>query len=735
MVFSRSKILPEGTSIPRGELAAALLNATTGFVVKKSFGKHLKSYSKFTDSQVALFWIHSRDKPLKPWVRSRVIEINRLSEVSRWYYIQSKNNIADVGTRKGVQVKDVEQDSAWMNGYPWMTTSERDFPTMTIHSLPLKRIKDDVNAEMLKYGNILDDMELTFAENDPKVNNPGMYQNKTGRAIVPKTVDARYKFCSYLIDPNKYRLRKVVRILAFVKRFIRNVKHMIMQRKSIIVEAEKSCLKSIPEEIKKNNAESLVILSDSELMSALEYFYKKSTTELKKFRNKKDYENISEEVDEILYYRGRILLEQSVSGVKDMCDVMIHLSCKTFWVPIVDRYSPFAYSIVNEIHWHNKEAKHTGVEKTLRYTMQYAYIIEGRDLVTKIRKFCVKCRLLRKEQLKVVMGPVSKYNLNIAPAFYVTQVDLLGPLESYHGPNKRTKLKIWIIVFCCCTTGAVDLKVMESYTTTSFIFGFKRFSSRAGFPKIMLPDEGSQLLKGCAEMSLKMRDIQGKLNEEYGIEFKSCPVGAHYMHGRVERKIRHIRESLKRSLDGYKLSIIEWETLCAEIANCINDLPIGLMNVNTDLGNLDLLTPNRLLLGRNNDRSPIEPVEMTNKADKIIEANKEIFRVWFKCWLIEIVPKLMQQQKWFKGDRILKIGDIVLFKKTEKELECQYKYGKIKDLKYSQDGIPRSAIVEYQNSSENTRRTTNRGIRELVLIQHVDEVGVMHELDIATRKT
>ena len=58
LVYSKSKIL--GTSIPRGELASALLNATTGFVVK-SFGRHLKNDSKFTDSQVTLFWMNSRE--------------------------------------------------------------------------------------------------------------------------------------------------------------------------------------------------------------------------------------------------------------------------------------------------------------------------------------------------------------------------------------------------------------------------------------------------------------------------------------------------------------------------------------------------------------------------------------------------------------------------------------------------------------------------------------------------
>ena len=46
----------------------------------------------------------------------------------------------------------------------------------------------------------------------------------------------------------------------------------------------------------------------------------------------------------------------------------------------------------------------------------------------------------------------------------------------------------------------------------------------------------------------------------------------------MERKIRQIKELMARSLDGYKLSTIGWETLGTEIANCINDLPIGVIN-------------------------------------------------------------------------------------------------------------------------------------------------------------
>ena len=116
-------------------------------------------------------------------------------------------------------------------------------------------------------------MELTYAESDSKNENPRIYLNKTAGAIVPRTVDERYQFCCYLIDPNKYRLKKVLRILALVKRYIRNIKLGIKRRKGLNVDVEgKTCLKSIPREIKETDEES-VGLNDSKLMSAFEYFY------------------------------------------------------------------------------------------------------------------------------------------------------------------------------------------------------------------------------------------------------------------------------------------------------------------------------------------------------------------------------------------------------------------------------------------------------------------------------
>ena len=62
---------------------------------------------------------------------------------------------------------------------------------------------------------------------------------------------------------------------------------------------------------------------------------------------------------------------------------------------------------------------------------------------------------------------------------------------------------------------------------------------------------------------------------------------------------------------------MQWETIAAITANSINDLPLAFGDAKGDLDNLDLITPNRLLLGRNNDRSPIGSMCVTNSYKKL----------------------------------------------------------------------------------------------------------------------
>ena len=59
LVFSRSKVAPDGVSQPRATLLAAALNKHTGEIVKRAFQDNHKGSAKFSDSQVTLYWINN----------------------------------------------------------------------------------------------------------------------------------------------------------------------------------------------------------------------------------------------------------------------------------------------------------------------------------------------------------------------------------------------------------------------------------------------------------------------------------------------------------------------------------------------------------------------------------------------------------------------------------------------------------------------------------------------------
>ena len=322
------------------------------------------------------------------------------------------------------------------------------------------------------------------------------------------------------------------------------------------------------------------------------YFYQKATEEVKEFSKPSKYEKISSEKEKMFYCTGRILPNQDIQHTGNPTDIMLDLSLTSFFVPIIHKNSPIAYSIISDIHWYHKVAKHSGVETLMRYVLQKVYVIEGRSLMKQIRKRCERCRYLLKRCINVAMGPISKYNLTIAPPFYITQVDLAGPFKAYSSHNKRETIKIWLAVFCCSTTSTTNIKVMDTYDSNSFILAFTRFSCEVGYPKILLLDEGSQLIKGCKNMKLNFQDIRPQLHVNVNVEFELCSVGRHNMNGRVERKIREIKGSITKSLENERISLLQWETLVSEIANTINDSPLALGNITSQFENIDLQTPN-----------------------------------------------------------------------------------------------------------------------------------------------
>ncbi|XP_066910448.1 uncharacterized protein [Clytia hemisphaerica] len=490
LVFARSRMVPKDLTLPRAELMASLINAHTGEIVRRSFKSFFKSSTKFTDSQISLHWISNDQKTLKQWVRSRVIEIHRFTTKDQWYHIRSKQMVVDVGIRRGATIHDVKPESPWINGQPWMHLPKSEFPAKRVEEITLEQ------------------SELSEIKKELSVNQFEVHLSTTEWLDEFKK---RYKFSGYIIDPNQHCFQKVIRILTFVMKFINQT------RKS------KHSSKPPSQDLMKD-AES--------------YFFRKGTIEVKHFLKPQQYQKIPREKDGILVYTGRILPEQEVSIVGQFTTVMKDLTRSSFCVPILEKNSPVAFSIVMDVHWNHPTVKHSGIETTHRFVLMKAYIIEGRQLVKQVRESCERCRYLMKRTVNIAMGPVSVSNLTIAPAFFHSQIDLSGPHMSYSPQHKRTTVKIWLVVFCCCSTSAVSIKLMDDYSTPAFMLAFTRFACDHGFPAKLLCDEGTQLVKGCKDMRLDIRDLKSQLMTNRKIDFN--------FHGKVERKIKEINLSTFR---------------------------------------------------------------------------------------------------------------------------------------------------------------------------------------------
>ena len=108
------------------------------------------------------------------------------------------------------------------------------------------------------------------------------------------------------------------------------------------------------------------------------------------------------------------------------------------FTPVLDRFSSLSYSIANHIHY--EVAKHTGVESCFRVSLGICSIIQGFGLFKELSEECVRCAKIRHKYLEASMGPLSDHQLTLSPPFWITMLDLFGPLDVYvPGFEKETR--------------------------------------------------------------------------------------------------------------------------------------------------------------------------------------------------------------------------------------------------------------------------------------------------------
>ena len=440
---------------------------------------------------------------------------------------------------------------------------------------------------------------------------------------------------------------------------------------------------------------------------------------------------------------GRILEEMNFQETSELTSLNLGSLGVKVNLPLIERHSPLAYSIAEHIHW--DLARHRGIETCNRMCLENVCILQSATLFKEFSDDCIRCKMKRKRYLEASMGPISDSQLSLAPACWMVQVDLFGPIHVYvPGFERNTRnrqvlqAKCWVMTAVCPTTRLINLQTMESSKAAGWLDAFTRLCCEVGTPKHVFLDQDSAGMSAFQIAELELRDLQLRLHREKGISFTVCGVGGHDRHGQVERVIRSVQEGFRDcGLGKVTLHATGLQTLCKLVETQYNNLPIGFHHSraadNTPL--LKMLTPNMLRTGRINQRSLDGPVRIPENRKEILKKVDETYSAWFKIWLNTLVPKLMFAPKWFRTDKDLELGNLVYFQKDpDTTFDTKWVVGKVDEIERSRDGIIRMVTVKYFNGQDKTPQYTKRTVRKLVKLWSVDDISLAEDIAEMTRK-
>ena len=772
LLTARSKLMNQ--KIPRNELEGIKLMAETATNVKKALGNRVEEILYFTDSTIAMCWCHNISKKLRMFTLYRVADIRRNILGSSYsteevelplFHIDGKLNIADLLTKNHpITPKDLSIGSAWQNGLPWMELPFDEMPITTYQNLTVSK-DDEIVVDLECFPEQLVD---TGNANSVHLLQSGVRNSthcqgcKTGEILIPFQICygmqdefghcnnccCQIKFSSFalkagkgslaLVDIIKHGWSKTIGILSKLFKTKAILSHKVHVFKGL--NKFKTCLMckalnetgGVEEEMEKIF-----------VFYAKDYLFRFESNRLKSVLPKKKIDSLLEK-DDILYYEGRLLEENPVTQSDLGFDVFFDNTEIKSLLPVVLADSDLFFAFVMHIH-HNIRI-HSGVETTLREVNKTMMVLNNpRRVIQRIRQHCPKCRIIAKRTLELRMLNHPSVRTHIAPPFYHCQIDTVFGFKGQSYKNARKTMKVYALVIVCLLTGATNILALEGLETQDVVQALERHSARHGVPAVLFVDNGTQLM-ALDNTVFNLRDCQSQVYDAHGTKIVVSQVQkdlgmkvitsnakSHEERGRVEAKVKTLRTMLEKLSvkTNTVMTAIQWETMFAKISSMIDDIPMAKCNSsNVNDPGWEIITANRLKLGRNNNRSLEGWIDLSKGSGStaLLRKNQEIQKVWYQLMMDKIHHLIPRPAKWNKTD-VISIGDICLFTYTENAAMGKdvWKLGRV-------DAIPspNKVVIKFPGNTE-TNGTYN--LKKITRCpRNISIISAAGEVDLNSRK-
>ena len=234
-------------------------------------------------------------------------------------------------------------------------------------------------------------------------------------------------------------------------------------------------------------------------------------------------------------------------------------------VPVVLSDSPVLYAYLMYIH--TKSLAHSGVESTIKEVHKKMRVVKGlRGLIRKVIANCIKCRLMEKKTLELRLQNHPEARTVLAPCFHSCVMDICYGFKGQSFKRSRTVIKIYGLVIVCLLSGATNIMALEGIETQDVCAAIERHANRFGVPGFIYVDNGTQL-KALKYAQFSIRDVECQVQDQLGIKIIVSNAKAHSERGRVERRIRALRESLEKLgvNTTVPMTCMQWDTLFSRV--------------------------------------------------------------------------------------------------------------------------------------------------------------------------
>jgi len=279
-----------------------------------------------------------------------------------------------------------------------------------------------------------------------------------------------------------------------------------------------------------------------------------------------------------------------------------------------------------------------------------------------------------------------------APAFSYVGCDYYGPMTV---KRLRKTEKRYGCLFTCLVTRAVHLEIAHRLDTDSLLMCIRRLIASRGTPVKIRSDCATNMKSADRELREGINEwnhahINDQLTQQ-GITWQFQTPASPHMGGAHERLVQSVKRALRAILGNSSTDDETLLTITKEVEGLLNSRP--LTHVSTDPDDLEALTPNHLLIGR--QCIPLPPGVYTDSdlcsRRRWRYAQRQLDHFW-RRFRKEYLPTLQPRARWNIEQRNLQPGDLVLI--ADDTARGHWPLARVQDVHPGSDDRVRSVTVK-----------------------------------------